>query len=392
MEYLFKLINSAHKIELDLRKNELSYCCQAVGTARFAYNWALSNWEKQYQEFKDGKRDKKPNEASLRKDFNAIKKEKFPWISQISKIVPQQAIKNLGKAYKAFFDKRSAYPTFQKKYKRDSFYIDNENFKISPCGKMIKIPKIKEWIKMKEAFRFQHLNPKLISATISRTADKWFVSIAVELEDLIKTRRENQTSVGIDLGISAFATYFDGEKAIKIDGRKSHKFYLRQVKLLNRQLSKKVRGSNNYKKAKLKLSKLHMRIANIRNDFIHKVTTDIINKYDIIGIETLNVRGMTKNHCLARSVLDQGFFEFSRQLTYKAERNGNFLFKADRWFPSSKNCSACGVKTDSLPLSVRSWTCTCGAVHDRDENASKNLEYEAVKQHRLYLLEKKALV
>lgn len=385
------MINSAHKIELDLRENERIYCCQAAGTARFAYNWALVKWQEQYQEFKEGERDKKPHEALLRKEFNAIKKEEFPWIYQISKIVPQQAIKNLGKAYKDFLDKKKGFPKFKKKYKRDSFYIDNENFSISPCGRMIKIPKIKEWINMKEAFRFHHLNPKLVSATISRTADKWFVSIAVELPDPIKTKSENQASVGIDLGISAFATCFD-DNAQKINGKNPYKLYLRRVKLLNRQLSKKVRGSNNYEKAKLKLSKLHMRIANIRNDFIHKVTTDIIRKYDIIGIETLNVRGMTKNHCLARSVLDQGFFEFSRQLTYKAKRNGNFLFKADRWYPSSKTCSECKTKIDSLPLSIRSWTCACGAFHDRDENSAKNLRCEAVEQYRLYLLEKRALV
>lgn len=387
------MINTAHKIELNLRDNEKVLCSQSAGTARFAYNWALAKWKEQYQEFKDGKRDKKPNEASLRKDLNAIKKEQFPWIYQVSKIVPQQAIKNLGKAYKAFFDGRSGFPTFQKKYKRDSFYIDNENFSISPCGKMIKIPKIKEWIKMKEAFRFQHLNPKLISATISRTADKWFVSIAVEIPEIsIKTERENQTSVGIDLGITSFVTLHDGQASEKLNGRKPYKVYLQQVKLLNRQLSKKVKGSNNYKKAKIKLSKLHMRIANIRNDFIHKITTDIIKKYDVIGIETLNVRGMTRNHCLARSVLDQGFFEFSRQLTYKSKRNGNFLYKADRWYPSSKTCFTCKVKTDSLPLSVRTWTCSCGAVHDRDENASKNLNFMALQQHRHYLMEKQALV
>lgn len=385
-------MNTAHKIELKLNEDELNYCCQAVGVSRFAYNWALANWKSQYQEYKTDKTKERPTESKLRKKLNSVKESEFPWMYEVSKCIPQKAIINLGEAFENFFQGKSSYPKFKKKYDKDSFYIDNENFKISPCGQYIKIPNLNSWIKMKEKFRFHHLNPKLISLTISRIAHKWFASISAEIPNAQKTiTSENQTFVGIDLGISAYATLNNGQNSIKIIGEKPYRTYIKRVKSLSKKLSKKVKGSNNSLKAKLKLSKLHMKIANIRHDFIHKLTTDIVKKYDIIGVETLNINGLVKNHCLAQSIMDQSFSIFKNQLVYKADRSEKYVYFADRWYPSSKICSDCEIKNEQMTLSTRNWTCVCGSIHDRDENAAKNLRNMALQQHRQKSVEKKAL-
>jgi putative transposase len=241
---------------------------------------------------------------------------------------------------------------------------------------------------MRESLRF---TGKIMSATLSRVADKWFVSITVDTEEP-PDRAENQGAVGVDLGVSALATLSTGEKVI---GPKPHKALLKRQKRLSRSLSRKhlaakakiglsprqaipkgvrLPVSENAKKARAKLSRLHARIAHIRQDALHQLTSDITRRFHTIGIEDLNVGGMLKNRRLARSIADMSFFEFRRQLEYKAERRGGMVVVANRWFPSSKTCSACGTIQEKMPLAVRQWTCPdCGAFHDRDVNAARNL-------------------
>ena len=179
-------------------------------------------------------------------------------------------------------------------------------------------------------------------------------------------------AVGVDLGVKALATLSTGEM---IPGPKAHKALLGRLQRLSRSLSRKVKGSGNRRKAKANLSRLHARIANIRSDALHKLTTDLTRRFHTIGIEDLNVRGMVKNRHLARSVADMGFFEFRRQMEYKSAMRGGIVVVADRFYASSKTCSCCGHKLDDLPLSVREWTCpSCGAMHDRDHNAAANLK------------------
>jgi putative transposase len=216
-----------------------------------------------------------------------------------------------------------------------------------------------------------------MSATISRVADKWFVSITVEMpEKLIKAANDNQVAVGIDLGITHFAKLSTGEE---VEGPKPHKTLLNRLRRLSRSLSRKKKGSNNRHKAKLKLSRLHCRIANIRRDAIHQLTTKLTENFSHIGIENLNVKGMMKNCRLSRSIADMSFHEFRRQMEYKVQIRGKTLVIADRWFASSKLCSNCDYKHESLTLSDREWTCPrCGMCHDRDLNAAKNLEKMAV--------------
>ncbi len=184
-------------------------------------------------------------------------------------------------------------------------------------------------------------------------------------------KAENQGAVGVDLGVSALAALSTGEM---FPSPKPHKALLDRLRRLSRSLSRKQKGSANRKKARARLAKLHARIVNIRADALHKLTTDLTRRFHTIGIEDLNVRGMAKNRHLARSIMDMGFFEFRRQLQYKAAMRGGQVVVADRFFASSKTCSACGHRLDDLPLSVREWTCPdCGIIHDRDVNAARNL-------------------
>ena len=355
----------AHKIALDPNDAQATYFTRACGTARFAYNWALGEWRRQYKE------GGKPSEAALRRQLNEVKREQFPWMLEVTKVAPQQAIKNLGAAFKRFFAGQGKYPQFKKKGVHDSFRADNGPGTFELKDRRIKLPVI-GWVRLREPLRFAG---RPVSATVSRVADRWFVSIQVETEP--KSVPENQgKAVGVDLGVKALATMSDGGV---FEGPKALRYYLAKLKRLSRSLSRKVKGSANRRKAKAMLARLHARISNIRKDALHKLTTDLARRFQVIGIEDLNVRGMMANEKLARSIADMGFHEFRRQLDYKVKMHGGIVIAAPRFYPSSKTCSACGHVVPTLPLSVREWTCpACGVDHDRDHNAAVNLERLAV--------------
>ena len=369
----------SHKIRLHPNNKQATYFAKAAGTARFAYNWALAEWQTQYAAWKDDNSQPKPSQFALRKQLNAVKREQFPWMLEVTKNAPQMAIIQLGSAFKNFFAGRAKYPQFKKKGKsRDSFTLTNDQFSINACR--IRIPNLGS-VRMRETLRF---SGKILSATISRTADQWFASISVDTDQNHLPPAENQGDalslskgvVDVDLGISALATLSTGEI---VAGAKPYKALLSRLQRLSRSLSRKVKGSNNRNKAKAKLAKLHARIANIRKDTLHQLTTDLTRRFHTIGIEDLNVRGMVKNRHLSRAISDMGFFEFRRQLEYKAAMHGGVVVVADRFFASSKTCSACSAKVEKLPLSIRQWDCpTCGTSHDRDVNAAINLANHAV--------------
>jgi len=361
----------AHKIALDPNNVQATYFARAAGTARFAYNWALAEWQRQYEACKTDTALPKPSQMALRRQLNGIKGEQFPWMLEVTKNAPQMAIIQLGAAFKNFFAGRTKYPKFRKKGLHDRFSLTNDQFSID--GSRIRIPHL-GWVRMRETLRF---TGKIMSATVSRVADKWFVSITVDTpDDSHLPKAENQGAVGVDLGVSALATLSTGEI---VTGPKAHKALLSRLRRLSRGLSRKVKGSENRKQAKLKLARLHARIGNVRSDGLHQLTTALTRRFHTIGIEHLNVRGMVKNRHLSRAVSDMGFFEFRRQLDYKAAQRGGMIVVADRWYPSSKTCSACGHRLETLSLSVRDWTCPeCGSVHDRDVNAAINLRNLAV--------------
>jgi putative transposase len=290
---------------------------------------------------------------------------------EVTKNAPQMAIMQLGQAFKNFFAKRAAYPNFRKRGRDDRFTLSNDQFKVNDSR--IRIPHI-GWVRMREALRFEG---KILSATISKVAGRWFVSLTVETREVApEVVHDNQMAVGVDLGVSCFATLSTGEE---VKGPRPHKALMGRLRRLSKSLSRKVKSSKQWEKAKLALSKLHARIANIRKDAIHQLTTKLVKTFDCVVIEDLNVKGMLKNKRLSRSIADIGFYEFRRQLDYKAKMRGKTILVADRWFASSKICSSCGHKVDILPLSSREWDCPqCHTPHRRDVNAAKNLKSLAV--------------
>lgn len=369
-----------HKIALDPTDEQRVLFAKCAGVARFSYNWALAEWQRQR------KAGLKPREGDLRKQLNAIKRDQFPWMREVSKNVPQQAIKNVGKAYSRAFDnvrkKRRrgrknpyGFPQFKKKGQRDSFRADNgssvkdgvHTSSVEVVGQTVKLSKIGK-VRMCEPLRYGGV---IMAVTVSREADRWFASFQIECPaEWRKTDSDNV--VGVDLGVKDMAITSDGRT---FEAPKALKQNLRRLKRASKRLSRRKKGSRNRLKAKAKIARLHRRISNIRKDALHKATTAIVRSAGTIVLEDLNVSGMLANKRLSRAIADIGLFEFRRQITYKAERHGVDVVIADRWFPSSKTCSACGSIRDELPLHIRHWTCDdCGEEHDRDLNAAKNLE------------------
>ena len=363
-----------HKIRLYPNNKQVTYFKKACGVKRFAYNWGLAKWKEMYEH------GEKPNANMIDKEFNKIKKEKFPFTKEVTKWATQLAIQeDLKGAFDRFYKKIGKYPKFKKKGVKDSFRmfpVDN-NLRVEELS--IRIPKL-GLVRMAQLLRY---SGTIKYCTISRKADKWFISISAEIPDAIKetSTSENQV-VGVDLGVKNLATLSNG---VVIEGRKVSKEFSKRVRRLNRELSRRKgskkgeKKSNNFLKTQLKLSKLYYRMTCIRNDQIHKLTHYLTRNYPIIGIEDLNVSGMLKNHKLAGSIQNMSFSEFRRQLDYKAKETGSKIIVADRFFPSSKTCSSCGGINKELRLSDRVWVCSdCGTEHDRDVNAAINLRNMAV--------------
>jgi len=352
-------ITLGHKIRLDPNKKQVEYFSKASGTARFTYNWGLAEWKRQYEA------GLKPSGLALKKDFNAIKQEEFPWTYEVAKYAGQQPFIQLQTAFVKFFKGEAQYPVFKKKGIHDSFYIGNDQFRIE--GKKIRIPNL-GWVRMAECLG---CNGKILNAAVSRTADKWFVSINI-LMNITPAACENQAVAGVDLGIKNLAALSNGES---IEGPKAYRKLQKKLKRLQQSFSRKQKGSKNREKQKRKAARLHYRISCIRLDSLHKLTTRLATDYSVIVIEDLNVKGMMANHKLSKAVSDMGFNEFKRQLEYKSKIFGSHIIIADRWFPSSKRCSICGGKHQELKLSDRIFVCPfCSASIDRDLNAAINLQ------------------
>lgn len=361
----------AQVIKLDPTHDQKIFFNRCIDDARFAWNWALEQWQKQYAE------GLKPNEGGLRKQLNACKREKFPWLMETPKNVVQQAIMNLGEAYQNFFNsvkgKRAGSkmnpPDFKKKNKANkSARLDNGPGTFKFDGKSVKLAKV-GLVKTFEELRFEG---RPIGTTLSFQGGFWWLSVKVELPDVEKTVNP-ESSVGIDLGLTTAITLSNGEK---YEAPKPLKEKLKKLRSLNKSLSRKEKGSQNSKKSIKKLSRLHWKIGQIRKDWQHKMTTSIAKRFSLVCVEDLNVSGMMKNRCLSRSISDIGWSEIGRQLKYKCDH----VQKVDRFFASSKLCNKCGEKNDEMNLSTREWTCKkCGSHHDRDENAAKNIENEGLR-------------
>lgn len=374
-----------HRVRLEPNNVQRSHFQQCAGTARFAWNWGLAEWQRQYDEFKNGKREKAPTAYGVRNDFNAIKRQEFPWVLGMSKCVPQEAFAQLGDAYKRTFKKQNRFPKFKKRGKcRDSFKITGDHARVEVYdieqgdgritqASYLRIAKAPGEVRMTEHLRF---DGRIVSVTISRRADRWHAAFLIECENAESrwTMPDDLTRdvLGVDVGLREFVCS-DGEV------HTVPRHYRRAEHALRRRqqaLSRKVRGSVNYEKQKLRVARCHERTANRRNDWLHKLSTRLVEDNRVIVLEDLNVKWMSRNKMLAKSIADTGFAEFRRQVEYKVRQaEDRSVVIADRWFPSSKLCSACGAKTKAMSLSVRAWTCdSCGAEHHRDLNAARNLE------------------
>ena len=375
-------IHISHKIELKPNNKAKTHFRKAFGCARLAYNWALAKWQEKW------KQGVKASIYDIRKEFNSIKKEQFPFTYEVSSCATNQSFRDLDKAFRKYFADlkkgKVSYPKLKKKKdNQGSYHINGDGIAIKDEN-YIKVPNL-GLVKLKEKLRF---GGKINSVVISQKADKFFASFSMEIteEEYKRTHKqvkENRTSIGIDLGISNFATLSSG---LVITSPKPLDKLTRIIVRRQRQLSKKVhpktkgdilRGvkkSNNYIKASNKLAKLHTKIANIRLDFLHKFTSHLVRKYGEIFLETLSAKNMMKNHKLAKSLSDVSLSKFNEILEYKAKYNGVSIHRADRFYPSSKTCSHCGSVKSELSLSQRVYVCDeCGYTIDRDYNASINL-------------------
>ena len=358
----------AHKIRLTPTPEQAVYFRKACGTARFTYNWALAEWQRQH------KAGDTPSMFGLKKQFNAMKRQAFPWITEVTKCAAESGFFNVGKAFTNFFQKRAKYPRFHKKGVHDSFTLAND--KIALRLGAVQIPKL-GWVRMTESLRFSGY---IKSATVSRMADHWFISFTVEMTASPRPSCKSHATVGVDVGIETLATLSDGTR---FENPKATATLQRRLTRLNRALGKKQKGSNNREKARTALARLHDRIACIRKDAAHKLTDYLAKHFQTIVVEDLNVNGMMKNRKIAKHIADANFFEIHRQATYKAALSGGTVERVHRFYPSSKTCSACGHIHTGLKLSDRVFTCpACHHRQNRDENAAVNLMNHAVRAAR----------
>ncbi|GCE09149.1 RNA-guided endonuclease InsQ/TnpB family protein [Dictyobacter aurantiacus] len=368
-----------YKTELDLNNAQKTACLQHAGASRFTYNWGLKRYE---EEYKAGR--KAPSAMSLHKELNALKQTHFPWMYTVSKCAPQEALRNLEKAFKQFFGKvklkaqgtyrgKLGYPRWKSKKRGiGSFRLTGA---IHVFEDRIQLPRLGT-LRLHE-HGYIPTNAKVLSATVSEQAGRWFVSVQVEeygSDPVLATG----PALGIDLGVKAMATASDGTI---IANPKALRSNLKKLRRASRQHSRKQKGSKNRARATRKLARLHAHIGNIRKDALHKATSQLVMKTKssserpaVIVLEDLNVSGMLKNRRLSRAIADVGFYEFRRQMLYKAEQTGCKVVLVSRWEPSSKTCSGCKAVREELDLRERTFLChACGLVLDRDLNAAYNL-------------------
>ena len=355
------------RLRLDPNNAQATWLERCAGTARFVFNWGLARWQEQY------KAGEKPSWQKLNAELNAIKRIDFPWIAKLPWKVANGALGNLGMAFTNFFRRVKAgqkpgYPRFKsKKHTTPAFAVEERAVQFD--GKRVKVPKL-GWVRTRQKLRFPG---KVLAARFTKRASHWYISVQVEVAEswVYPHRCETQAVVGVDLGVVDLAVLSTGEKTKAPRALRAHEKRLRR---LNKELSRRTKGGKNWQKTKAKLGRLHERIANIRRDVTHKLTTSIVRRFRWIGVEDLNVAGMARTR-LAKSVMDAAMAEVSRQLAYKAPLAKSTVVVADRFYQSSKMCSICGVVYAALALGERRWTCNaCSAEHDRDENAAKNLE------------------
>jgi putative transposase len=415
---------TAHQIRLHPTPEQEVYLRRAAGTRRFVYNWGLAEWNKQYSEYKAGKREKKPKANALKKHFQAIRETAYPWTLEVTKCVTRGAFADLGDAWTRYFKGQNRRPRFKKKHRcRESFALANDTFSIG--DHWIVVPVLGRFlldqqeangtlpatirnkhqykrglgkINLAESLRFVVPAPnqqagkqrnarkqvrcssvKLLFATIGLSGGYWYASVQVEVPSVSVVN--THPVVGVDVGITTAAVVSDGRR---FEHQKPLTRQIRKLKRLSRAFSRKAydpatkQGSQNREKARVKLARFHGKLAHLRQDAQHRLTTEIARTCSVVGLEDLHVKGMFKNRTLARAMADAGLGQLLRFFETKVPAVGGQAIFVDRFFPSTKTCSGCGHVKQRMPLKYRTYCCLkCGLNIDRDLNAAINLEREA---------------
>jgi putative transposase len=361
------MIKKSYKYRLCPNKAQATLLDKHFGCVRLVYNHGLAEKIRCYEQT-----GKSLSRYKIQAQLPVMKREDRPWLAEVNAQSLQASLINLDRAFMNFFRKKTKFPRFKKKTDKQSFQVPQRGTIDFEHGKLI-IPKFQEGIRCKISRRFEG---ETKTFTVSKTTTgKYFVSVLVETPEDVPGKQPvtEAGTIGVDVGIKTFCVLSNGEE---IENPRLLKEELARIKVLQRRASKKKKGSENRKKAFKKVALLHETIANRRNDFLHKLTHRLTNDNQIgtIATENLNIAGMMKNHCLAQAIADVSWSEFFRQLEYKCEWNGVNLLKIGRFEPSSKTCDACGKVNSELKLSDREWTCECGAKHDRDFLAARNIK------------------
>ncbi len=355
----------SQQIELNPNNKQATLMSQHAGYARVAFNFALSS-------FKVGlDTDEWRTYVDIKREFNAVKYDAFDWCSQLSQNASKNAIHNLGDAVTRWKKGQNSFPVYKKRSDRISYQADNGTGTVEVHKNRINLPKI-GWVRMREELRYKGTIRKVV---VSKRNNRWFVSILIDCDisnfNYQPALFDNKAPMGIDVGINTLATCSNGDT---YDNPRPLKRFERKLARANRALSRKIKGSQNWHKAKAALSGVHYRIACIREDAHHQASIRIVRKASAIGIETLNISGLLKNRKLAKALSDSALSRFLTMLKYKADRRGIPITEADQFFASSKTCSSCGHKKADLTLSDRHYHCSeCGLDIDRDLNAAINL-------------------
>ena len=361
-----KVIHKSYKFKIAPDNEQKELLAKHFGACRFVFNRYLNIRKETYLEEK-----KSLNYYDNANDLTVLKKdEQFVWLKEINAQSLQSSLRNLDTAYNKFFRKQTKFPRFKSKFDKQSFTIPQS---VSIEDGKLQIPKFKKGI---EINIHREIKGKVLFATISKsTTGKYYVSITCEVE--YTPFEKTNTKVGIDAGIKDLAILSDGKVYENI---KTLKTNLKKLKYNQRQLSKKIKGSSSRLKQKSKLATIHEKVINIRKDYLHKVSTEIIKNHDVICIEDLAVKNMMKNHKLAQAFSDVSLGTFYTMLEYKANWNDKIIVKIGRFFPSSKTCNVCNYINQDLTLKDREWTCkSCNTVHNRDLNASINIKKQGLK-------------
>ena len=356
----------AYKYRIYPTKTQITLIEKHFGSTRFLYNYFLDYRQKEY-----AKGNKKVGYIITQAELTKLKKlDEYKWLNECGSQSLQMALRDLDSAFTRFFKKQGGYPKYKTKKHTHQSFTAPQNIKVA--NNRVYLPKFtKDGLKVK-LHRDILENATLKQATISRQNNQYFVSILVDDKIPIPKPIKAKTAVGLDMGITDLIITSDGKKY------ENKKYFIKsqkRLKKLQRRLSKKQKGSKNRQKAKLRVQKLHTKVTNQRKDYLHKISNEITNQYDIICLETLNIKGMIRNKHLSKSITDVAWSEFMRQLEYKASWRGKTIIKIDKWFPSSQICSYCGANTGKKPLNIRKFDCPhCNTKDiDRDVNASINI-------------------